>query len=208
MNVVVANALLGYFETLYDLNRNLIMCCGLDVIDNSGQYEKPINEIIQNIPRLIPYTYNKGSKKYEIQREGLLEFADAIPFLEQDYKELLSNNYAFLSDIKKIRNKLEHNMHGARITASGSCGGLGLFDVTYKVGEEELTLHGEQFVKCIKQLNTTFSKIQQIVGKYAFESKKNHYVYYRRLTRYIFSSFNPIYDSNLLKSIGQALFPF
>ena len=208
MNVVVANALLGYFETLYDLNRNLIMCCGLDVIDNSGQYEKPINEIIQNIPRLIPYTYNKGSQKYEIQREGLLEFADAIPFLEQDYKELLSNNYAFLSDIKKIRNKLEHNMHGARITGSGSSGGLSLFDVTYKVGEDELTLRGEQFVACIKQLNVLFSKIQQLVLDYAKANGKLDYAYYRRLLRYAFSDFNPIYDSHLLKSFGQALFSF
>lgn len=39
MTVEISNALFGYFEALYDLNRNLIMLCGVDVIDNEGQYE-------------------------------------------------------------------------------------------------------------------------------------------------------------------------
>lgn len=208
MNVTIANAVFGYFEALYDLNRNLIMCCGLDVINNSGQYEKPINEIIQNIPRLIPYAYNKSLQKYEIKKEGLLEFADDIPFLEDDYVEILCNNYDFLADIKKIRNKLEHNMHGSRLTGSGSCGGLGLFDLDYRVEEEKITLRGEQFVACIKQLNVSFSKIQKLVEEYAIKNGESHYAYYRRLLRYTFSDFNPIYESPLLKSMGQALFPF
>ncbi len=208
MNVTITNAVFGYFEALYDLNRNLIMCCGLDVINNSGQYEKPMNEIIQDIPRLIPYAYNKASQKYEIKKEGLLEFAADIPFLENDYVEILRRNYDFLSAIKKIRNKLEHNMHGTRLTGSGSCGGLVLFDLDYKVDEEEITLRGEQFVRCIKQLNSLFAKIQQIIEEYATKNGKLDHPYYRRLIRYPFSDFNPIYDSNLLKSMGQALFPF
>ena len=208
MNIVVANAALGYFETLYDLNRNLIMCCGLDVINNSGQYEKPISEIIQDIPRLIPYSFNKRLEKYEIRKEGLLEFANEIPSLEDDYKDLLQKNYKFLSDVKSVRNKLEHSMHGVRLDSSGSSGGQDLFELTYKVEANEITLHGEQFVDCIKQLNTIFSKIQRLISEYAVNNDKQYYLYYQRLLRYDYSKFNPIYDSCLLKNIGQALFPF
>ena len=58
MTSEITNALFGYFETLYDLNRNLITLCGVDVIDNSGQYERYIADIIQAIPRLVPYVYD------------------------------------------------------------------------------------------------------------------------------------------------------
>ena len=33
MTVETTNELNGYFQTLYDLNRNLITLCGMDVID-------------------------------------------------------------------------------------------------------------------------------------------------------------------------------
>lgn len=40
MTSEICNALFRYFEALYDLNRDLIMLCGADVLDNSGQYDK------------------------------------------------------------------------------------------------------------------------------------------------------------------------
>lgn len=47
MTIQTVNALSGYFQTLYDLNHDLITLCGMDVIDNSGQYEKYIKKLIQ-----------------------------------------------------------------------------------------------------------------------------------------------------------------
>ena len=60
MNVEIANALFGYFATLYHLNQKLIQLCGIDVIDDFENGEGYILEIIQNIPRLIPYSYIKN----------------------------------------------------------------------------------------------------------------------------------------------------
>ena len=62
MTVETANALGGYFQALYDLNHDLITLCGMDIIDNSGQYEKYIKNVIQAVPRLVPYDYDKESK--------------------------------------------------------------------------------------------------------------------------------------------------
>ena len=208
MDEIVFNAVFGYFEALYELNQNLIMCCGLDVINNSGQFDKPVEVIIQNIPRLIPYVYNKKTEQYVIKKEGLLEFETALPFLENGYKELLQDNYVFLSNIKRIRNKLEHNMHATRMTGSESSSGLALFELIYTVESEELHLMGKQFVDCIKGLNLLFSEIQKNVRDYGYNAGKGNYLYFQRLIRYDFADFNPIYDSELLKSFGQALFPF
>lgn len=208
MTVILANALRSYFETLYDLNRNLIMCCGLDVIDNSGEYEKPLQEIIDAIPRLVPYVKNKSLGKYVItERDGLLEFSDELPFLKDGYEEILQKNYSFLYNIKQIRNKLEHKMHGVILSGSSS-GSTNLFDVTYTISGEDVTLIASDFIIVTEQINVLFSRIQKIVGRFAKESGRINHPYYCRLLRYDFCNFNKIYKSDLLRNVGQALFPF
>ena len=208
MTAKIVNALLSYFETLYDLNRNLIMCCGLDVIDNSGKYEKPLQQIIQDVPRLIPYKYNKKDEQYCIEeKDGLLEFSDELPFLKDCYNEILKSNYLFLEDVKNIRNKLEHKMHGVRLF-SGISGGMDMFSVTYTIGQNEITLTADQFIELVKQINELFSRIQKCVDIFAYENEKDDHPFYCRLLRYDFCDFNKIYDSDLLTIFGQALFPF
>lgn len=64
MNVKIVNVLFGYFETLYHLNQRLIKLCGIDAIDNFENGKEYILEIIPNIPRLIPYSYNKKQNNW------------------------------------------------------------------------------------------------------------------------------------------------
>ena len=47
MTSEICNALFRYFEALYDLNRDLIMLCGADVLDNSGQYDKCVRRVVK-----------------------------------------------------------------------------------------------------------------------------------------------------------------
>lgn len=62
------------------------MCCGLDIFDNSGKYEKPLQQIIQDVPRLVMYKYNKKDEQYKIEeKDGLLEFSEELPFLNGCY---------------------------------------------------------------------------------------------------------------------------
>ena len=154
MTTEIANALCGYFETLYDLNRNLITLCGVDVIDNSGQYEKHLADVIQGIPRLVPYSFDKEKDTYVIvKRDGLLEFSSELPFLSADYESLLANNYDFLSKSKTIRNKFEHKIHGARLMSAGSGSGI-LFDMTYRLRDGEITLSAGEIIMFTKQHHT------------------------------------------------------
>lgn len=69
MNVTVANALSGYFETLYKMNQRLVKLCGIDIMNDNNTGEDIILDLIQDIPRVIPYSVKKGSGKLEYKKK-------------------------------------------------------------------------------------------------------------------------------------------
>lgn len=205
MNKKIANALFGYFETLYYLNQKLIKLCGIDVIDDFECAEKNVLDIIQDIPRIIPYSVNKCTKKLKLDdKDGLLEYKDNIDYLKQDYEKILLDNYDFLKKVKKIRNKYEHKMHGINHKSSGS-GTQSLFDFTFEVEKEEIKIYAGEFIKLLKELNVLYSKLVADVNKYAHKNEKESYLYYRRITKFEFNEFNKLYESGLLRTFGKIL---
>lgn len=208
MTIDAANALYRYFETLYYLNQSLIILCGVDVIDNRGHYEKHIEDVIQAVPRLVPYKYNWDISDHAITvSDGLMEFAHELPFLKGDYEMIFLTHKEFLIKVKKIRNKLEHKLHGAKIVASSS-GSVSFFAITYEVAGEDIEIEVSEIIGFVKEINTMFSKIQAEVEQFAYENKLDDRPYYWKLTRYRFSEFNKIFESNLLRTFGKALLPF
>lgn len=205
MNVEIANAMYGYLETLYVMNQKLLKLCGTDVIDDFENNSKVVLDIIQDIPRLVPYSYNNKKKILEYdERNGLLEFKNDIEYLVEEYDKILKENYDFLNDVRKIRNKYEHKMHGVKHISSGS-GSHCLFDFSFKVAEENIQVKAGRIIKLVKSLNILFSKIVYDISKYAYSNKKDDYLYYRRITRFNFTDFNDLYDSNLIRKIGKAM---
>lgn len=208
MTVEIANTLFGYLETLYNLNQKLVKLCGIDVIDDFESGEKEILDIIQDVPRIIPYSFNKKTQTLILKdRDGLLEYKDNISYLKEDYEKILSDNYEFLDKIRKIRNKYEHKMHGVKHKSSGS-GSFSLFDYTFMVGDESMEITAGSFIKLIKSVNNLFSKIVLDISKYAYENKKEDYLYYRRITRFDFKDFNKIYDNDILRIVGKIMKKF
>lgn len=208
MTVEIANALFGYLETLYNLNQKLVKLCGIDVIDDFESGEKEILDIIQDVPRIIPYSFNKKTQTLILKdRDGLLEYKDNISYLKEDYEKILSDNYEFLDKIRKIRNKYEHKMHGVKHKSSGS-GSFSLFDYTFMVGDESMEITAGSFIKLIKSVNNLFSKIVLDISKYSYENKKEDYLYYRRITRFDFKDFNKIYDNDILRIVGKIMKKF
>lgn len=208
MTIEIANALFGYLETMYNLNQKLVKLCGIDVIDDFEGGEKDILDIIQDVPRIIPYSFNKKTKKLEFKdRDGLLEYQDSILYLKDDYDRILSENYDFLDKIRKIRNKYEHKMHGVKHKSSGS-GSLSLFDYTFMVENESIEITAGAFIKLVKSVNCLFSKIVCDISKFAYENHKEDYLYYRRITRFDFTDFNKIYDNDILRIVGKIMKKF
>lgn len=199
----IADALYGYLETLYNLNQKLIGLCGTNVIDDFDNGKKDILDIIQDIPRIIPYSFNKKTGKLEFkERDGLLEFQDNISYLKKDYEQILKENYDFLDKIRKIRNKYEHKMHDIKYKSSVS-GTLSLFGYTFMVEDELIKITASALINLIKSVNNLFSKITDDVIKFAYENQIQEYLYYRKITRFDFKDFNEIYNSDILRIVGK-----
>lgn len=203
MNKEIANAMYGYLETLYIMNQKLLKLCGTNIMLDFEDSPKDVLDIIHDIPRLIPYSYNNGNLIYK-DRDGLLEFKNDIKYLENDYNEILKENYDFLDKVRKIRNKYTHKIHGVKHIASGS-GSLSMFEFSFEVDSKEIDVESEEFIKLLKELNNLFSKIIEEIKVYASENQKKEYMYYTRICRFDFKDFNKLYDSNLLKIIGKSM---
>lgn len=208
MTTDIANSLYGYFETLYSVNQRLIKLCGVDVIDNFESSDKEVLNIIQDIPRLIPYYFNKDKKFLELnKRYGLMEYASNIEYLKNDYQKILNDNNNFLDKVRLIRNKYEHQLHDVRHNASGS-GSNTLFDFEFTVDDKEIYIDSNEFIELIKPLNVLFSKLAKDISKFAYENGKKDYSYYRRLTKFDFADFNKVYESNILRIFGKTIREF
>ena len=208
MNIEVANALYGYFESLYCINCNIIKLCGVDIYCNNDEAIKITLEIIRELPRVIPYAYDSKQQKVVISnRNGLMEFKDEIIYLEEDYNKILDSNEVCINKIRLIRNKYEHKMHGVRYDSSG-CGTKWLFNIWFRVGDEEIEINASEFVCLIGRLNELFKKIVQEICDYAILNDKTEYPYYNKLTRFDFLDFNKIYEDKNLRIIGKMMYNF
>lgn len=209
MNIEIANAMAGYLETLYKLNQKIIKLCGSNVyFDDFANNKKEILDIIQDIPRLIPYYFNGHTKKLEFDlNDGLLEYNNEIPYLLEEYQKILESNYQFLVKVKQIRNKYEHKMHSIKHTSS-STGTLCLFQFQFKINKNIVVVSAGEFINLLKQLNILFSKIVSEISQYVYQNGKDDYPYYNRLTRFDFTEFNLIYESKLLHNIGKIMQDF
>lgn len=206
MNLEIANAISGYIETLYDTNKKLISICGIDVCyHNTGDYEKVVLDIIQNIPRLIPYSFSvKKDLLFFKDTDGLLEYSNEIVYLRENYDKILANHAETLKKVKQIRNKYEHKLHDIQYQSSGS-GTHNLFDIEFKVENHNVTIYAGELIKLLKDINILFAKIVQDISTYAYQNNKTDYLYYQRITRFDFIDFNEIYESNLLRKIGKIM---
>lgn len=209
MNIEIANAMYEYFETLYEMNQNLIKLCGAEIFYyRFSEFEKVTLDIIQDIPRLIPYSYdNKVQDLVLDDRNGLLEYQDEIKYIKEDYQDILNKYKETLNKIRKIRNKYEHKMHDVKYQSSGT-GTASLFDIEFKVNDEYITIYAGELIRLIKEINILFSKIAQEISIFAYQNGKEGYTYHERICRVDFKDFNDIYESNILRKIGKVMNKF
>jgi len=224
MNVEIVNAIIPYLETLYELNKNIIKICGADIMNRMSESTKTVLDVIQDIPRLIPYEYNSKKKINELfNRDGLLEYEDEVGYIRERYENILKNNYDSLDKIRILRNKYQHKMHGIRDTASGS-GTVCLFEIEFEVevikkteinGEiiyeevvEKKEIFARELISIARALNDLFSLLQSEIIEYIYKINGNKSALYDRLTRFDLKDFNKIYDSNILREVGMIMMDF
>jgi len=208
MNIIIANAMSGYIETLYYSNIKLIKLCGLDYYNNYQDGCKILLNIIQDIPRLVPYSFDIKSQKIIYNcKDGLLEFQNEIEYLREKYDEILRDNKEFLDNIRKIRNKYEHKIHNVEYKSSGS-DLEGHFDYTFKINNNHINISATELIQLFKQLNDLFSNIVYDIKVCAKKNNLHDHPYYAKISRFNFKDFNKIYNCNLLAEIGRILYNF
>ena len=136
-----------------------------------------------------------------------MKFSQDLPFLGGEYEKILQEHVDFLEKVKKVRNKLEHEMHGAEIQGSMS-GTDCFFEVIYRIGEEQISLSAWEIIDFVKDMNILFSQLQGLAKQFAFDNKYGDHPYFRRLVRCDFADFNRILESDLLYYFGKTLQAF
>lgn len=208
MNREIANAMSGDLEILYNMNQKLLQLCGTDASEDFEDNSKRLLDIIQDIPRVVPYSFNNNKKILEyVDRNGLLEYKGEIIYLAEEYDKILDDNYIFLDNVRDIRNKYEHKMHGIQHKVSLSDSVL-LFEFLFDVGKDEIIVTSDDLIKLIKSINILFSRIVSDIKKYAIENNLTDYPYYKKINRFDFKDFNELYDSNLINKIGKVMNEF
>lgn len=211
MNTKIANAASIYFETLFELNQKLILLCGKG--NENFEDDKTLLDVIHNIPRVIPFGSQKGKTDVCIQnKNGLLEFKDEVSYLEVDYKAMIEKHQDTLVRIKQIRNKSEHIMHRATVSAL-------LWDshhsyhFTYDFnfidpsdnGADMVSIELDELIALVKDLNVLFSKLQNDIQTMARDMNLTDTKFYDKVSSFDFSDFNRVYDSELLGLLGKII---
>ena len=205
MNGKIATNLFGYFETLYYMNQKLLKLCGVNVFYDIEDGSKELIDILTDIPRILPYSFNKETNKLVINdRNGLLEYKDNIIYIKEGYNDILDKHYAFLDDIRKIRNKFEHKMHDISKSSYGS-GSMIIFNYNFKIEDRIIHIDSDRLIDLMKDLNSLYSRLVKDIIIFAYEKGLTENNYYLRIARFDFEDFNDIYNSGLLRKISRIL---
>ena len=203
MNPEIINSIYKYIVVLYENNQRLVKIFGIDAIDAITDGSKDILNLIQDVPRLIPYSYSDEKKEvYLIKKDGLLQYKKELPDLKKEYQTVLEKNAKCLEKIKTIRNKYEHTLHNVR---SQSCfkGNDSWFEYGFKVKDKGYRIESKELIQLFKNLNELYDGLIKQIMKYVYENKLNDT--YGSLSRIDLLGFNKIYDSGLLHEIGKAI---
>lgn len=207
-------SLINYFETLYEMNQKLIILCGDIFCFNS---KKKLLEIIQDIPKVIPYSFNKNTCKLEFkEQDGILEFKNKMTYLEQNFHEILKKHYDFLDKIRIIRNKCQHKIHSVKHLGHFSGPSIEFeyeFLIEIQNNEHVLKVKSKEFIGLFKELNYLYSKMQNEVRRHNYitgnaEVDAMYSRYHEKMSRFDFCKFNDMFDSELLQTFGQSMLDF
>lgn len=214
MTTETVNSLRRYFETLHSINRNAIALCGVDINLINFDYEKLLLEIVSNITRIIPITYEQSSKNLVLKySDGILSLKDNFNDIKGDIESIILNKSEFLNSIRLIRNSYQHKVH-LITTPSLSTSSFTLPSIRVELEEPKKIIDFEitSLLILLKELNKAMSKVMDSVRIYKSdeEKKQNFSLYLERLTFMDFLEYNTIYnlDPKTLISIGKSTISF
>ncbi len=203
MNVEIINSIYKYIEVLFENNQRLVKLFGINALSSITNGSKDILNLIQDIPRLIPYSYcEKEDKLYLENDDGLLQYKKNIPNLKKNYQKIIDENKECLKKIKKIRNKYEHILHNVRMESCFKSNN-NWFEYGFVIKSKEYHINSKELIKVFHELNILYDNLIKILLEYVYKNDLNNT--YGFLKRIDLLGFNRLYDSDLLYEAGKAI---
>jgi len=207
MNIEIARALQKYSIVLYKSNQKLLEIFGVRLFNEYNDGTENMISIIQNIPRLIPYSYDDKKKALYLfdetgKEDGLLEYKNELDGIRDDFNKILNNNSNGLTNVKKIRIKCEHQIHNVKLI-SRTTGTKAFFIYEFKLKNKVYLIKSNELIELFKDLNILYNKLIKTTAK-LFYNNELHYSSLNTMFNMDLLSFNRIYDNELLWDVGNA----
>ncbi len=193
---------------LYDTNIELIKLLGYSKLEfeDVEKIEDLFISLAQNICWLIPTKTDFEKKQIKIMKDdGILDFKDEIHFIAEDYHKLFNDNKEILFDIKYIRNKAEHKRHIIKVKMIGSGTVPESLNIIVKIEDKTYDLKVKDYISLIIGLNTIFDKMIEEIVEIAKESNEMDHPFVRKHTRFKFSQFTYIINSDVIIQVGRIM---
>ena len=197
------NGVFPYFKMLEKINEDFLRLLKDHQKNTPYENTELLYGIASELTRLVPAKYSDPIgeeylyKLEKIENDGLLLLKKDIPFLLDDYKQLLSNDMCAneLRNIKIIRNKYEHQPHNIRFVCS--VGGERMFTIGMEYKNETLIVGTSILFQIIYKLNEIFDKIKELYRNSFGEedAKLKEYPCYTTICNMPLQDFNKVYKN-------------
>lgn len=204
------NGIINYAEILESINIDLIRIISLDCINNMNTLKKLYLDISSKMSMIILTYSPRNSSSYKDlllceKKEGIYKYYDDFDFLEKSINSLFNKYKKDLYHLKRVRNKIEHDIDIIGIDEMHS--GSGVCGVIFSIDDEKYKINTDKLKKIISDLNLIFSKMLEDIDLYIKnnDSKNYNHPYYNQLRSFNFLRYNNIFNSTLLYSISEIL---
>lgn len=171
------NGIYPYFRILKRINNLLVLLIKENY--NMEQQEDVFLELTSELLRILPFKLEQNKETIIgiklLNKSGILLLEKYFKDLNNDYVQIINDNFVSLVQIIKIRNKYIHEPHNIKCICF-ICGGKST-RAGFKYKNENLDLNTDSLVKIIREINCVFYKIQIKFEKYINnldEDEQNH----------------------------------
>lgn len=198
---VFLNGVYPYFKMLEKINLTFQELVAENTKNSSYQNEQLLYTIVTELIRLYPVKIRKDENgnieysKVKFSNDGILLLKQYIPFLEQDYKKIISNKNCIdaLQVLLLIRNKYTHEPHNMSFACS--VGGENSYSIGMYYKDELLTTSTTIIINIIFELNVIFEKIKTLYIEMvnSYDGKYKEYPCYKTISEMRIEEYNKNY---------------
>ena len=172
------NNLKPYFYTLININNKLIKLTCFKGYDNFQKSDLFL-EICDLIFKIIPTKTLKDNIITIDENSGILLIDETKRIILPELKEMAEKYNAILVNMKKLRNKLEHEPHNIvkNFILSGQDIFRGFCFIKFQYKDKEISVSTGNLISIINYLNKSFTEIQKYLNRYSNDNilKGDHY---------------------------------